>query len=128
MGEGRRAVGGGEGQELLTRVDLGAMLLGEGAGRRHAFDVGEQEAGEGERDDAVDVPQTQTGKGQIGQAGGQDTHRLEAELGERGDGQRDDRGDHHPEGDGTGGQELVADHEQDDGRDAEGEDGRLGVG
>ena len=82
VGEGRRAVGGGEGQELLTRVDLGAMLLGEGAGRRHAFDVGEQEAGEGEGDNAVDVPQTHAGKGQIGQAGGQDTPRLEAELGE----------------------------------------------
>jgi len=56
VGEGDRTVGGGEGQELLTRVDLGAMLLGEGAGRRHALDVGEQEAGEGEGNDAVDIP------------------------------------------------------------------------
>ena len=56
MGEGHRTVGGGESQELLTRVDLGAVLLGEGAGRRHALDVGEEEAGEGEGDDAVDVP------------------------------------------------------------------------
>jgi hypothetical protein len=96
------------------------MLLGEGAGRRHPLNVGEQEAGEGEGDDAVDISHAQTGKCQIGQAGGQDADRLEAELGEGGDRQRDDRDDHHAKGDGAGREELVADNEHDDGRDPKG--------
>ena len=55
-------------------------FCGQGAGRRHALDVGEQEAGEGEGDDPVDIPRPQTGKREMRQAGGQHADRLEAEL------------------------------------------------
>jgi len=50
-----RPVGGRQGEKLLARIDLVAILVRQGPGRRHTFDVRQQEAGKGQGDDAVDI-------------------------------------------------------------------------
>ena len=80
LAERRGEVGRAEREQFLARVDLVAVLLRERARRRHALDVGEQEARERERDHAVHVAQPQRRQAQIGQPGRQLADGLDAAL------------------------------------------------
>ena len=55
LAHARGEVGGGDGEEFLVAVQTPAMLAGEHATDRRGFDSGQEEAGECEGDEIVDI-------------------------------------------------------------------------
>ena len=127
LGDASGEVRGAECEQFLARVDLVAVLARERACRGHALDVREQEAGERERDHAVDVARAQRGKVKLGQAGGNRADGLEARLRQRRDAQHDDRGDDHEQRDRARGRVLLAEQQHGDGHESERQHHEVGV-
>ena len=73
-------VGDAEAEQLLPHVERVAVLHREGARRRHALDVGEQQAGERERDQAVHVARPQLRQPEAGQPARHAAHQRQTGL------------------------------------------------
>jgi hypothetical protein len=66
--EPSREIGRANSKKFLPRVDAIAMLRGERARRRHAFDVSKQQTSGSKRNNPLDVAQAQPGRFERGQA------------------------------------------------------------
>ena len=61
MSQGGGEIGRADAEKFLSWVEDVSMFRGEGAGRRDAFDIGEQQAAGRERNDSFDIAQPQRG-------------------------------------------------------------------
>ena len=97
MPECDEEIGASQSEQLPANVHVVAVLAGERPRRRHALDVGEQQAGRRERLDAVDVARPDSRQPDGGQPGGYRPHGGDAAVVETEDGGGDDREHHHDE-------------------------------
>ena len=96
------------------------MLCGEGAGGRDAFDIGEQQASGGQRNNAFDIAQPQRRAFQGGQASRNVPGDWHPKRGKPKHGGGDDRQCNDAERDGLAWQQAFAEHQQHDRDDADG--------
>ena len=91
-----------------------SVLCREGAGRRDAFDIGEQQATGGQRHNAFDITQPQRRAFQGGQASGNISRDRHPKRGKPKHGSGDDRQRHNAERNRFAWQQALAEHQQHD--------------
>ena len=111
MAQRRREICRADTEELLSRIESISVLGREGAGGRDAFDIGEQQASGGERNNSLDITQPQRRTFQGGQAGRDLSRDRHPERGKAEQGRRDDRQCNDAERDRFSRQHPFAEHE-----------------
>ena len=91
MAQRRREICRADTEELLSRIEMISVLCREGAARRDAFDVGEQQTTGGKRYNSLYITKPKRGTFQAGQAGRNASHNGYTERGEAKQGSRNDR-------------------------------------
>jgi len=79
MPHGRGEIGCADSEKLLPWIEGVSVLCSEGASSRDAFDVGQQQATSGQRNDSLDIAQSQSWTSQGRQAGRDFSRRGHAE-------------------------------------------------
>ena len=117
----RREIGRADAEKLLPGVQSISVLRSEGAGGRYAFDIGQQQAAGGQRNNSLDIAQPQRRACQGGQARRNFSCRRHPERRKPKQRCSNDRQRDNAERDRLSGQQAFAEHEQPDRDDADGE-------
>ena len=121
MSRGGGEIGGTDAEKLLPSIQRIPVLCREGAGGRHAFDVGQQQTSGCQRNDSLDVAHSESGPRQCGQSGRNLSRRRHPECRKPQYGGGNDRQRDDPERDRLPGKHPVAKDDQPECDDADDE-------